>query len=208
MGAAVLREKLTVEQYLRDEKTSVDKRQYFRGEVFCMAGGSPAHSLITANVIGEFRAALRGSKCRVYDSNLRIGIPRTTLYTYPDASVICGPPEYDPLDSNRQTVLKPKLLVEVLSPATEAYDRGGKFASYRQIDSLQEYLLLSQDAARAETFLRQPDGAWRYLAVFGAEAFVQLASLGVQVRLAELYAGVEFVAPETRSGEEMPPKAK
>src|SRR5436190_19278746 len=108
----------TPEEYLRRERGASERHQYYRGEIFAMAGGSPAHSLITANVTGEIRNRLKGKPCRVYESNLRIRIPRTTLYTYPDVSVICGDRQFDPLDTRKETVLNPTLIVEVLSPTT------------------------------------------------------------------------------------------
>src|SRR5688500_8891652 len=125
----------TPEEYLRLERDASEKHEFYRGEVFAMSGGSHQHSLVIANVIGEVRNRLKGSTCRIYDSNLRIRIPRTTLYTYPDASVVCGPPLFDPLDTQRHTVLNPTLLIEVLSPSTEAWDRAGKFESYTKIST-------------------------------------------------------------------------
>jgi Uma2 family endonuclease len=192
MGLAQPKQRLTPEQYLRRERDSLDKHEFYRGEVFAMAGGSAEHSRVTANAIRRIGDRLDGSPCGVFDSNLRIRVPGNSLYTYPDLSVICGPLEYDPLDRGRETVLNPTLLVEVLSPSTEAYDRGAKFENYQQIVSLREYLLLSQSVARAETFLRQPDNTWLYTAVTGLETSVRLASLRIEVPLAELYAGTTF----------------
>lgn len=165
-----------------------------------MSGGSPQHSLVIANVSREIGNRLKNAPCRLYDSNLRIRIPRTTLYTYPDASVICGPLQFDPLDAQRHTVLNPTLILELLSPSTEAWDCGGKFASYVQIESLREYLLISSTAARAETFLRHTDGTWIYSASTGPESRILLQSLGLELPLAELYAGVTLepsVPPES-----------
>jgi Uma2 family endonuclease len=182
----------TIAEYLRHEQTATNKHEYRDGEIVAMAGNSYSHSLIAANFIGELRNALKGRPCRVLDSNLRIGIPRTPLYTYPDASVICGPAQIDPADATGQTATNPRLLVEILSPTTEAYDRGEKFNRYRQLDSLQEYVLISQDVARVEIFFRQPDGTWVFTSVSGVESRCRLASLDLTVPLAEIYAGVEF----------------
>jgi Uma2 family endonuclease len=159
-----------------------------------MSGGSPDHSLIISNVNGELRSLLKGKPCRVYESNLRVRIPRTTLYTYPDASVICGERQFDPLDARRETVTNPTLIVEVLSPSTEGWDRGGKFQNYRQIDSLREYVLVSSDKPLVETYLRQQEGAWVLNAFAGTDARVRLVSLGVELDLAEVYSGVQFPA--------------
>ena len=143
---------LTPAEYLAKERAATYRSEYFGGEMFAMAGGSPRHSLIKVNVVGEFRARSRHSPCTAYDSDLRILVARTGLYTYPDASVICGPLEFE--DPRRDTVLNPTLLVEVLSESTEAYDRGKKFSHYRQIPSLREYLLVSQEEPKIERFLR------------------------------------------------------
>jgi Uma2 family endonuclease len=185
----------TPEEYLRLERDASEKHEFYRGEVFAMSRGTSQHSLVIANVIGELRQRLKGSPCRVYDSNLRIRIPRTTLYTYPDVSVICGPLQFDRLDTQRHTVLNPTLIVEVLSPSTEAWDRGGKLESYIQIESLREYLLVSSTAARVEAYLRLPNGTWNYSDATGLQAQIALGSLQSGLPLAEVYAGVTFPAP-------------
>src|SRR4051812_15002854 len=110
--------RLTPEEYLRRERDAEVRSEYYRGEIFAMSGGSLEHSRIIANAIRRLGERLDGSPCGVFDSNLRIRIERTTLYTYPDASVVCGPPEFDPLDARRETVVNLTLLVEVLSPST------------------------------------------------------------------------------------------
>ena len=186
--------RLTPEQYLRRERDAQQKHEYYHGEVFAMAGGSPDHSLIIANVTRELGNRLRSGPCRVYESNLRVRVPRTTLYTYPDVSVICGDRQFDPLDAAKETVLNPSLIVEVLSPSTESWDRGGKFQNYREIDSLREYVLVASDKALVETFLRQPDGTWVLNPSSGRAAVAPLKSLGVDLPLAEVYDGVEFGA--------------
>jgi Uma2 family endonuclease len=185
----------TPEQYLRLEWDESEKHEFYCGKVFEHPRLSSDHSLITANVIAELGNRLKQSRCRVFESNLRLGIPQTTLYTYPDASVICGPPQFDPLDTHRHTVLNPTLLIEVLSPSTEAWDRGGKFQNYAQIESLREYLLISSTTARAETFLRQPDEKWIYSASTGPGSRITLKSLRVELPLDEVYSGVTLTGP-------------
>lgn len=159
-----------------------------------MAGGSADHSLIAANVIGELRSRVQGKPCRVYDSNLRVRIPKTVLYTYPDATVICGPRQIDPDDPTGETILNPRVIVEVLSPSTEAYDRGEKFGRYRQLDSLEEYVLVSQLTPRVEVFYRQGDGTWLFDAASELTATARLRSLKIELPLADVYAGIEFAA--------------
>ena len=185
----------TPEEYLTRERDARERHEYYHGEVFAMSGGTPEHSLIIANVSGELRAALKGKPCRLYESNLRIRIPRTTLYTYPDASVVCGPLQFDPLDARKETVTNPTLLVEVLSPSTETWDRGGKFQNYQQIESLREYVLVSSEKPLVETYLRHEGCTWIYAAAGGPEARARFNSLGVEIALAEIYAGVEFPPP-------------
>jgi Uma2 family endonuclease len=153
-----------------------------------MAGGSPNHNLIGANVIGELVVHLRGGPCRVYTSDQRIKVSATGLYTYSDAVVVCGPSEFDA--EQRETLLNPTLIVEVLSPGTEAYVRGDKFEQYRQLPSLQEYVLVSQDRVRVERYERQPGETWLYTAVVQPDAVLHLPSIGCDLRLAEVYAQV------------------
>lgn len=187
--------RFTAEEYLAGERDAQDKHEYYHAEVFAMSGGSPDHSLISSNVNREVGNLLKGKPCRAYESNLRIRIPRTTLYTYPDVSVICGERQFDPLDTRKETVTNPALIIEVLSPSTETWDRGGKFRNYQQMDSLREYVLVSTNKPLVETFLRQDDGNWIYHAAAGVEAVVRLNSLGIQLALSEIYSGVEFPPP-------------
>ena len=182
----------TAEEYLRREHDAAERHEFYHGEVFAMAGGSPDHSLIISNVNGELRAALKGTPCKVYESNLRVRIPRTMLYTYPDVSVICGEREFDPLDTRKETVINPAVIVEVLSPTTEAWDRGGKFKNYQLIESLREYVLVAWDAPRVETYWRQPDGRWVFAAALGLSAAAVLNSIHIELPLAEVYRGVSL----------------
>jgi Uma2 family endonuclease len=192
MRLPVERHRFTVSEYLRLEREAQERHEFRDGEILAMAGGTVNHSLICVNFAAELRAALKGKPCRVYESNLRVRIPRTPLYTYAEALVICGKLEYDPADESLQTIVNPTLLAEVLSPTTEGYDRGEKFRRYREIESLKEYVLISQDATNVETFFRQPDGTWVLAAAAGLEANIRLASLGVELSLSEIFAGVEF----------------
>ena len=196
MGLAQPKQSYTPQEYLRLERGATEKHAYFRGEIFAMAGGSVRHSLITARAIRHLGNRLAGRGCEVFESNLRVRIPRTTLYTYPDLSVVCGPVAFDPLDQDQETILNPTLIVEVLSPSTEAYDRGAKFENYQTIESLRGYLLLSQNAPRAELFTRQPDDTWLYAASAGLDdGRVRLDFLNAELPLSEVYDGVSFAAP-------------
>lgn len=181
---------ISPEEYLRIEREAPYKSEYYAGEMFEMAGGGPRHSVLIASTIGTFYGLLRGNRCAPYDSNLRVFIPTTGLYTYPDVSVICGPLELMP--ENDDMITNPTLIVEVLSDSTEAYDRGQKFAHYRTLPSFAEYVLISQREPMVEVFFRQGDGTWQLTPLRGRDASVRLQSLGVELQLAEIYDRVEF----------------
>ena len=155
-----------------------------------MAGNTYGHVKIASNFIRDFGNALKGKPCSAMDSNLRIGIPRTARYTYPDVSIICGPPQMDPKDPDGITVTNPSVLVEILSPTTEAKDRGEKFMNYQKIESLRGYVLISQETARVEVYRRQGDDTWVMTILSGLNARLRLECVQSEVPLAELYEGV------------------
>lgn len=181
---------LTPEAYVAWERQQPEKHEYFDGEVFAMAGASREHNLIVANVVGELRNLLRQRPCEVYPSDLRVHVPRTGLYTYPDASVVCGPPEL--VDAVGDTLLNPSVLVEVLPPSSEAYDRGKKFEQYRSIASLRDYLLISSESAHVEHYARQADGSWLLRDARVGERVT--LSIGCALEVDELYLKV-FTEP-------------
>lgn len=185
----------TIEEYLRLERDSIQKHEFDDGEILAMAGGSPEHALIVLNVGGEIRDRLKGGRCRAYSGDLRVRLSGRPKYVYPDVTVICGEVVLDPDDPARQTATNPRLLVEVLSPSTETYDRKAKFDRYRDIESFREYVLVSQDEARVETYYRKPDGSWQFDVTTGLEAVAHLRSLDIDLPLVEVYASVEFPTP-------------
>jgi Uma2 family endonuclease len=185
------RPRLSEREYLELERTAEQKHEYVDGEVVAMAGGSPRHALIAANVIGTLRSLLRGTPCRPLTSDLRVHVPATGLYTYPDVTVICGPPILHPEDAS--VVLNPRVIFEVLSDSTEAYDRGAKFAHYRHIETLEEYVLVSHRERTLEHFRRVDGGQWLYTAY--ASGAVALPALGIELPLDEVYAGTEDFPP-------------
>jgi len=174
---------MTYAQYLELERTSEVKHEYLRGEIFAMAGGSPEHARLAANVIGDLRAALRGRPCAVFTSDARVRIEVTDRATYPDVTVVCGRLEHAPDDPD--SITNPVVIVEVLSDATEADDRGEKFAHYRRLASLQEYLLVSQRARRLEVYRRRDD-RW-VLDEAGAGETLRLDSIDVALAVDEIY---------------------
>ena len=175
--------RMTYAQYLELERTSEVKHEYLRGEIFAMAGGSPEHARLAANVIGDLRAALRGRPCAVFTSDARVRIEVTDRATYPDVTVVCGRLEHAPDDPD--SITNPVVIVEVLSDATEADDRGEKFAHYRRLASLQEYLLVSQRARRLEVYRRRDD-RW-VLDEAGAGETLHLDSIDVALAVDEIY---------------------
>ena len=191
---------VTVEEYFRLEEAS-EERHEFRDGFMVPLGGELVgpdrhyeHSLITTNVVRLVGNRIADGPCRVLGSNLRVRLGRSILYSYPDALVICGPPQFDPADTGRRTVNNPRVIVEVLSSTTEAYDRGEKFNRYRQIDSLEEYVLVAQDRPEVETFFRQSDGTWLFAPYTGLDAIARIRCIGINLPLPEVYAGVEFAA--------------
>ena len=175
--------------YLALERASEVKHEFFDGEMFLMAGGTMEHSQVAANVIRALGNAFADSPCCVLTSDMKIKLP-TGLYTYPDASVVCNQPQYE--DDRKDVLLNPLLVVEVLSPSTEAYDRGQKFRHYQTCPSLREYVLIAQDRSAVDHYLRQPSGQWLLTTFESLDATMPLPSLGVGLRLGEIYAKVEF----------------
>jgi len=181
---------LTPKEYLAQERLADFRSEYLRGEVFAMAGATWEHTLVKDNLAGETRGQLKDGPCHVLTSDMRVRVDATGLYTYPDIAIVCDEPQFE--DEVLDTLLNPRALVEVLSDSTEKYDRGAKFGHYRQIPSLQEFVLVAQDQPLVERYFRQADGSW-LLTVFsdpkGEFAFV---SIPVRVPLAEIYRGVQF----------------
>ena len=184
---------LTPEEYLAQERLAPFKSEFYRGEVFAMAGASFKHSLVKDNFAAEARSQLKPGPCAVLTSDMRVRIPATGLYTYPDIVIVCDKPEFD--DKVMDTLLNPLAMIEVLSDSTEKYDRGTKFAQYRQILSLQEFILAAQDQPLLERYARQPDGDWLLTEFRGLENTFEMTCLPVKIPMSEIYRGVEF--PET-----------
>ena len=159
-----------------------------------MAGASREHNLIVGNLVTSLNLQLRDRDCQVYPSGMRVRVSPTGLYTYPDISVACGNPEFE--DAQGDTLLNPRVLVEVLSDSTEAYDRGPKFEQYRQLASLRDYLLIAQDRVHVEHFELQSSGSWLLREYKAPTDVVQLASLDCRIPLSDIYLKVDFPARE------------
>jgi len=180
---------LTVDEFLAWERTNQERHEYIDGRVSLMSGGTADHSALCLNVGSLLRGLLRGGACRAYTSDMRVRLS-ATRYVYPDVSVSCDPRDRGQIEE----LQSPCLIVEVLSPTTEAQDRGEKFGYYRACPSIQEYVLVNARRPEIELFRRA--GAFWTLTTFGPEEAVELASLGVRVALAEVYDGIELVGAE------------
>jgi Uma2 family endonuclease len=181
----------TAEEYLALERQAECKSEYYAGDIFAMAGASRWHNLIVANVVGELSQQRKGRPCATYPSNMRVKISPTGLYTYPDVTVVCGEAQFE--DTQQDTLLNPTLIVEVLSESTEAYDRGGKFAHYRKLASLMEYVLIAQTKPHVEHYVRQPDNRWLLAEADGLHQTLHLPSIDCHLALAEVYDKVDIV---------------
>jgi Uma2 family endonuclease len=181
---------LTPQAYLAQERRADYKSEYLRGEVFAMAGASYEHTLSKDNLARHAGNQLADGPCRILTSDMRVKVEATGLYTYPDIAIVCEEPRFE--DEVFDTLLNPRTLVEVLSDSAEKYDRGAKFAHYRQIPSLQEYVLVAQDQPLVERFVRQADGSWLMTAFEGLSQTLAFTSVPVQVSLAEIYRGITF----------------
>jgi len=179
------RQRFSFDDYLVLEEGSTVKHEFLDGQVWAMAGGTPEHGAIAANLIALLAAQLRGRPCRVFTSDVRIRVRATGLATYPGVSVICGRQQTDPDDAKAATLVNPQMLVEVLSPSTEDYDRGEKLAHYKQIPSLQEIVLVAHEERRIELWRREGDH-W-ILEVFRGGGTASLPSLGSELPLDEVY---------------------
>lgn len=181
-------------EYLALERKASYKSEFLRGEIFAMAGASKEHVTIVNNIGGELRARLKGRPCDVFGTDMRLKVDRTGLYTYPDITAVCGEAKFEP--SAVDTLLNPQVLFEVLSPSTEAYDRGAKFGHYRQVPSLRDYVVVSQDKCLIEHFVRQPDDSWLLTVFDNMAQTVPLPALACELPLAEIYYRIEFPSPD------------
>jgi Uma2 family endonuclease len=183
---------LTLEEYLAIERDVEAKHEFYRGEMFAMGGASFAHTQITIAAAASLYDQLKEGNCHVSANDLRVKVSASGLYTYPDVVVTCEKPRFE--DDKFDTLLNPQSIIEVLSDTTEKYDRGKKFEFYRQIDSLREYALISQDRAHIELFTKGDDGVWKLSEATGLDAAIELAAIGCRLSLADVYAKVSWAS--------------
>ena len=182
---------LSFDDWLEGERAARETRsEYIDGEVFAMTGAREQHNAIVTNISGQLWTQMKGRPCRVYANDMKIRIRAANAGTYPDLVAVCGEREF--LDGRRDLLLNPSLIVEVLSDSTEAYDRGGKFALYRRLPSLKEYLLVSQYRVAVEFFTRGTDDRWTLTDFSARDATVTLSSIDCTLSLAEFYDKVDL----------------
>ncbi|MEA2336131.1 MAG: hypothetical protein QOE82_138 [Thermoanaerobaculia bacterium] len=184
------RRQYTLEDYFSLQRGIEVKLEYFNGEIYVMAGGSAGHNRISRNVLKLFDAALAGSSCEAFGSDMRVSTP-SGLYTYPDASIICGPKVSDA----SETISNPIVIVEVLSDSTRNYDRGEKFDLYRSIAALRHYLLIEQTFQQVEHRHLQTDGSWLHDIKDSPDQIIHLSEVGIDLRVAGIYDAVEMRLP-------------
>ena len=194
MATSAAQTYLTPEEYIALERkalpdSEIVRSEYLNGEIIAMSGASFAHNLITYNISGELRTRLRGSGCLAFANEMRVSIPSANSYFYPNVSVVCEEPRFE--DNVFDTLLNPIVVVEVLSPSTEAYDRGDKFAHYRQLQSLQEYILVSQDKVRIDHYVRHT-AQWILTDFQELDQHLPLTSIQYELPLKEIYESVPF----------------
>lgn len=193
---------MTPDEYLALERASDQKSEYWNGEMFAMAGASRDHVVITTNLTRALGNALEGRPCTVFANDLRLRVTATGLYTYPDVLVTCGEELF--ADDQEDTLLNPVLVVEVLSPSTEDWDRGKKVFHYRALESVRQIVLVAQDRAAVESFTRQGESTWLLESFSGLEAALPFPCLGLEVPLRALYERVDLESTAPRAGDPSP----
>jgi len=184
------RQLITPGLYLEQERSATLRSEYCNGYIYAMSGASLTHNRITASLAVVLGTQLRHKSCEPFFGDMRVKVNATGLYTYPDGVIVCGEPQLE--DDHFDTLLNPTVIIEILSSSTEAYDRGDKFAHYRALQSLTDYVLITQHQPRIEHYHRQVDECWVYFAVTGLESSITIATINCTLSLAEIYERVKF----------------
>lgn len=200
---AIADQTYTLKEYFELERTSEEKWEFWNGHVWCMSGASPVHERIVSNLIVHLRSRL-GRRCSVFSSNLKVAVPDFPPYRYPDLSVYCGEGKFEKISglSGFDVLTNPQMLIEVLSPSTEAFDRGDKFTYYKSIPSLTDYLLVSTTRASVMYFRKYSDNEWSHTEGQGLGASIMLPTFEIEILLSEVYLDVDFPEPFIRNPEE------
>lgn len=181
---------ISIEDYLSLEETADEKHEYYRGEIFAMAGGTIAHNQIVSNTVSEINFFLRGKSCQVFPSDLKVHNKANTLFTYPDISIVCGEPEK--WQGHNDTITNPVVIIEVLSKSTQLYDRGQKFKLYRSLPSLKEFILLSSLEYMVEHYTKQADDSWNFREWTDPDDTLTIESIDFSCPVKDLYRNVSF----------------
>lgn len=197
------RRKLTPQEYLDIERRAEHKSEFHDGEMFSMASAGELHEAVKMNIATALITQLRGRGCRVFTSDMRVKVSATGLYTYPDVVAVCGERLFE--DAHVDTLLNPSVVVEVLSPTTEGYDRGKKFAHYRRVDAITDYVLVAPDRMSVEHYTRASDGTWSLHAYEQPDDAVVLNGLGARLPLSDIYLEIQF--PPNSALRAVPPGA-
>ena len=195
---------ISEEDYLLLERASRTKHEYYHGRIYAMAGAKEAHNLIAGNVIASLHRQLRQKPCRVYPSDMRVKIMKTGLNTYPDVVVVCGQPQFT--DDELDTISNPVVIIEILSPSTERYDRGMKFQHYRTIDTLRDYILIAQNHHHIEHFSRQDTTLWLFQAATEPAVALTIPSIECALLLQDVYEKVELQQETEVITRDIPPE--
>ena len=182
---------ISEKEYLAFERNALDKHEYYQGEIFAMSGASFKHNLIESNLRGALHTFLKGKVCREFGSNLRVHIPKNTLYTYPDILVLCDEPDF--VDDEFDTITNPSIIIEILSPSTANYDRGAKFDLYRDISSLNEYLLIDSQTIHVVVYTKNNDSTWTLSETKNLNDNITLPSINFIINVADIYDGIDKV---------------
>lgn len=187
---AVPKERLTIEEYIEFDKNSEERWEYFDGVVVSMSGGTLAHNRIARDLTTTLTNKLAGKECEVLPADMRIKVPKAPPYRYADLVVVCGQPVIESIQG-LDALVNPRLIVEILSESTEAYDRGKKFLAYQSIDSFAEYLLVAQDRPYVTHYVRQADSSWLRTDIDGIDGEVGLVTTSCRVPLSDFYTSVD-----------------
>lgn len=188
---AVPKERLTIEEYIEFDKNSEERWEYFDGDVVSMSGGTLAHNQISTNLVTGLQKGAVAKGCRVLPADMRIKVPKALPYRYADIVVVCGPPVIEKVQG-LDVLVNPSLIIEILSPSTEAYNRGQKFVSYKSIDTFREYLLVAQDRPLITHYVRDENGNWLRTDIEGLDNEIEIVTLSCKMSLREIYALVDF----------------
>ncbi|MGB8506930.1 MAG: Uma2 family endonuclease [Pyrinomonadaceae bacterium] len=183
----------TLEEYLEFDRTSEERWEFWDGEIFCMSGASASHERIVRNMLVHLTLRFGGRGCEAFTSNMRIKVPDAPPYRYADLAALCGEAQFDQI-GGVDALVNPQLIVEVLSPSTEAYDRGDKFTHYKSIPTFREYLLIAQHRPHVTRLSRQDDGTWIHTEANDLASVLELSALDCTLPLNEIYNGVSFDA--------------